>query len=262
MIERPESVPSSRLVLLGASNVRMSLATAIETARSFLGEPVHVLAAVGHGRSYGQTTSVLGRQLTGITECGLWPEFSRQEPTAVDALITDIGNDLLYEVRPKQIIEWVRECVDRLLEQEARIVITRLPLANIERLSPLRFKLFRTIVFPRNRHSLEELKQLAIETDERIVELGRSHGLTVVEPSATWYGLDPIHLKYRHWSAAYEQFFASWRSQDSGRPRRVSWSEQFRAALWRAEQRIVFGRQRYRRQPIGRLRDGTKVSLY
>lgn len=262
MNERDDCSPSRRLVLLGASNVRLSLGAAIGTAQHFLGKPLSVLTAIGHGRSYGQMTSVLGRQLTGITQCGLWPELDRQKGLPTNALITDIGNDLLFGVTPKQISEWVGQCIDRLLEHEAQIVITRLPLANFESLSPARFRLFRSILFPRHRESLSAMKQLAAETDARIGELGETYPVTLIQPSPEWYGLDPIHLKYRRWLNAYEILFSSWCADQSDQPKKVTWRDHLQAARWRGEERIVFGRRRSCRQPSGRFHNETIVSLY
>src|SRR5262249_46912085 len=84
-----------RVVLLGASNLTLGIGTVLGSAANVWGSPLEVLAALGHGRSYGRATSVMGRQLPGIRECGLWPALGvdGQLPTA--ALVTDIGNDVL-----------------------------------------------------------------------------------------------------------------------------------------------------------------------
>lgn len=272
MNERDDNRPSRRLILLGASNVRMSLATAIRTAQHFLNEPLDVLTAIGHGRSYGQTTSVLGRRLSGITQCGLWPELDRRTGIPTHALITDIGNDLLFGVSPQQIADWVRLCLQRLSEHDAQIVMTRLPLANFDGLSEARFRLFRTILFPKNRQRLSVMRQLAKETDERIGELRESFAMTQVAPRRNWYGLDPIHLKYRRWNEAYGVILRSLQQEAahikspgadlSVQPKKVNVCEHVQAMRWQGAERYVFGRHRCCRQPIGRLRDGTTVSLY
>lgn len=262
MNDRDEGLPSRRLVLLGASNVRMSLAAAIHSARHLLGEPLDVLVAAGHGRSYGQMTRVLGRQLTGITQCGLWSALARREWGATDALITDIGNDLLFGASPEQIVAWVGQCVERLLEADARVVITHLPLSNFDSISPLRFRLFRSVLFPGNRETLSALKCLAAETDRRLTEMAVEYSVSMVDSVPHWYGLDPIHLKYRYWSDAYALFFTSWSADSNRSPRRVAWREHVRAATWRGDERIMFGRRRRREQPCACLRDGSRVSLY
>src|SRR5262245_61538357 len=82
--------PTCRIVLLGASNLTRGISTAVETAGTLLGRPLEVLAAFGHGRSYGMSNCVLGRSLPGIVECGLWRSLAALPPAPTSALVTDI----------------------------------------------------------------------------------------------------------------------------------------------------------------------------
>jgi hypothetical protein len=68
-----DSPPRSRAVVIGASNLTRGFTHLCELALSRGPAPVAVMGAIGHGRSYGMTSSVLGRQLPGILDCGLWP---------------------------------------------------------------------------------------------------------------------------------------------------------------------------------------------
>ena len=242
--------------------MRMSLATTIRTATHFIGEPLHVMVAAGHGRSYGKSTRVLGRQLTGITQCGLWQALEDQSPLPAHALVTDIGNDLLFGVAPQQIAEWVEQCTDRLLAQDAQVIMTRLPLANFNSLSTTRFKIFRSLLFPRSRQSLTELRYLASELDDRVTELSRSRPITLVDQSPDWYGFDPIHPRFRHWPTVQQTLLASWRVTDVSKPDSNRWRDHVRAWRLRGEERLVFGRMRRSAQPCARLPDGTIVALH
>ena len=80
---RPElrDLEPARVVLLGASNVAKGLGTLLETAHRVWGRPLELFAALGHGRSYGRDTSVFGRVLPGITECGLWRDLAERGPS-------------------------------------------------------------------------------------------------------------------------------------------------------------------------------------
>ena len=106
--------PSRRVILLGASNVTRSMSTIVETAELVWGRPLDLLAACGHGRSYGRTSCVFGRSLPGILECGLWDELSRRPALPTAALVTDIGNDILYGAGVDQIAAWVEQSLIRL----------------------------------------------------------------------------------------------------------------------------------------------------
>src|SRR4051812_20775188 len=127
--------PSGRVILLGASNVTRSLSTIVETARRLLGHPLDILAAFGHGRSYGLRHRLFWRELPGIVECGLWEALEQRPPSAAVALVTDIGNDLLYDVPVPDIAAWFQTCLDRLTRASARVVLTPLPLGSITTLS-------------------------------------------------------------------------------------------------------------------------------
>lgn len=141
----PSAAPGRRVVLLGASNLTKSIGAVLATAQGFWGQQLEVLAALGHGRSYGRDSRVFGRQLPGILECGIWRHLNAAPRAETAALVTDIGNDLLYEEPLEKIARWVDACLDRLTAIRARTVVTLLPIENIERISPRRYKFFRTI---------------------------------------------------------------------------------------------------------------------
>jgi hypothetical protein len=66
----------------------------------------------------------------------------------ITAWITDIGNDLGYEVPVKTILEWFSGCVDRLEELGARIAITDLPLEKLRGLGERKFRLLCVLFSP------------------------------------------------------------------------------------------------------------------
>ena len=144
-----------RVVLLGASNLTRGISTVVETAQRLWGAPLDVMMAAGHGRSYGMTSRVLGRSLPAITACGLWEDLSRRTPLPTAALITDVGNDIVYGAEADEIAAWVEECLVRLESLCRKRVITALPLASIAPLSPRRFLVFRSLLFPGSQLTLE-----------------------------------------------------------------------------------------------------------
>ncbi|GAG37532.1 unnamed protein product, partial [marine sediment metagenome] len=102
------------------------------------------MAALGHGRSYGQTSCVLGRYLPGILECGLWRDLAQQPALPTRALVTDIGNDLVYHVPVEQVTRWVAECLERLAPHCDEIAISQLPLESVRRVGKGRYFIFRS----------------------------------------------------------------------------------------------------------------------
>ena len=67
-----------RVVALGASNLTRGFRTVVAAAREAWGPDVEVLAALGHGRSYGGESRFLGRVRPGILQSGLWSELARR----------------------------------------------------------------------------------------------------------------------------------------------------------------------------------------
>jgi hypothetical protein len=234
----------------------------VATAQGVWNSPLEIVAAHGHGRSYGMASSVLGRQLPGITQCELWPALQALPPAPTSALLTDVGNDLLYGASPEMIAAWLATCLDRLEAVGAKTVVTRLPVSSLQALSPQRFGLLRRLFFPTSRLSHGEAIRLAYELDQRVVELAAQRELVCVSPARHWYGFDPIHIRLRHWSSAWGEILGHW----SGEPSAARASASI--ARWvylrtRMPQRLRwFGIERRREQPSGRLRDGTTLAFY
>ena len=115
-----DAPPQARVVLLGASNLTRGISIVVETARLVLGAPLEVFVAMGHGRSYGKPSRILGRTLPGIVECDLWAALKERPALPTFALVTDIGNDVAYGYETGAIASWVEACLDRLGESGAR----------------------------------------------------------------------------------------------------------------------------------------------
>lgn len=202
------SHPQRTFVLIGASNVEFSLPDiwkGLTTAQS-----TRLMVAAGHGRSFGRPSTVLGRTLPGITQCGLWKTLSvvsNSQP--VRALITDIGNDLLYGANPESIAGWVEVCVDRLLDSGSQPALATLPVEVIRNLSRTKFHLFRRLFFPASKLSFEELHRMVEELIQRLENIMASRQVRHLKPDPGWYGFDPIHFRRRKRSVAWTALLSS-----------------------------------------------------
>jgi hypothetical protein len=258
--------PRRRVVLLGASNLTRGLSTVLQTVRGTWGAPVDILAALGRGRSYGAQSRFLFRSLSGILDCGIWPALAAQcarGDAPLAALVTDIGNDILYGSSVRTISAWVAEALDRLIDAQARVCITQLPVANLETLSPRRFEICKKILVPTCPLRFEEVCERTRLLNEAVIALAEARRVPIIAQRAEWYGIDPIHLRMRAWPSAWREIMSPWLEGRATPP-------QARNSLWQTwrfqslfpEKRHSFGAERFHSQPVYTMRDGTTLALY
>ena len=262
-VENGGHAEKRRVVLLGASNLTGSIGPVLELVHRGWGRPLEVLAAMGHGRSYGRGSNFFGRQLPGIAECGLWRQLARGRDLPTAALVTDIGNDILYEEPVQRIAGWIERCFDRLAACRARTTVTLLPVDNLPALSRLRFTVLRTLIVPRCRLSLEEASQRAWQLNDRVRRLAGERGFRVVPLRAEWYGFDPIHIRFRHRRSAWAELLAGWsENSDAVSPASVSPWRTLHVRSRTPHRRRLWGIHQQTRQPAVRFSDGTSLALY
>jgi hypothetical protein len=248
-----------RVVALGASNLTRGFQTVVSSARSAWGPDVEVLAALGHGRSYGVPSRIIVRTLPGILKSGLWAELERRPPTATRGLVTDVGNDILYGFSVERTLGWVEEALVRLGGVTKDIVLTDLPLASIHRLSNLKFLAFRSVLVPSCRLSLSQVIGRSERVNEGLEKLSAAHGAKLVRLDPAWYGFDPIHVRPSLWRSAWQQILGV---QPQAKPDRGSTSESVQLYFLRPERRLMCGVEQFTPQSGVALRAGGQVWLY
>ena len=260
-LRRTTDRPQRRLVLLGASNVRNGLSVILDTARRIYGEPLEVMTAIGHGRSYGHDSWWWMRGLPSILHSELWTELESAPRLPTSALISDIGNDLLYDETPEQIAAWVRVCVERLRPHAEQLVITSLPIDNLASLSEWWFLFMRSVQFPRCRLDLSMVTARAIELNERVAELAREFETPLVKLESQWYGMDPVHFRFGNHGLAWRKILAPLVESDAP-PFGGSWLEWLYCLGLPPSRWYLLRREITARQPCGRFSDGSTVALY
>ncbi len=211
-MEQPANDPlRSRLVLLGASNLFLAFPSALRHALGLLaGSEVSVYAAHGPGRSYGVEAGVPGLKFPGIARSGLLEAIEREHEehgaAPVTALVTDIGNDILYRSGVDRILEWIEEVVARLRVIGANVAITSLPRENLEAIPAWKFRLLRPLFYPFRPMERDEVLRQMREVQERLEELGWRRGIPILPTRSEWYGFDHFHLR----RDAHDAAFGSW----------------------------------------------------
>lgn len=251
--------PVLRAVLLGASNLKNGLSFLLGSLRQRAEGPVEILAACGHGRSYGAWSRFLFvRRLPGITSCGLWRDLGSGSPLITVALLTDVGNDLVYGEAPARIAGWVESCLDRLSGQGAETVLTLLPLPRLEKLTGWQVRLAVSLLFPGQDAPWPGLLDRARDLDGRLRRMAAERGVSTVEPEADWYGIDPIHLRRSRRREAWERVLSLWPLPPESPLR----PDSLRIPPLGAEETRLLGWTLRHPQPAARSQDGTSLSLY
>lgn len=255
---KQDRAPAARVVVLGASNVARGLGALVAQARRALG-PADLLVACGRGRSYGWTSRFFFRDLPPIVSCGLWPALAERDPLPLHAVLTDVGNDVLYGATPAEIARWVETCLSRLAAAGARISVTALPLERLQRLGPRAYAFWSTLFYPGRARPFDRVRGDLAELDERLGDLAHSAGARRVVPPGTWYGLDPIHIRPSRVRRAWAELLPA---EGSGGPAPRALGLGLCLNLLAPEERALLGRVRRHGQPARCFGDGTRLSLF
>jgi hypothetical protein len=249
-------------VVLGASNVSRGLARLVATVRDRAIGPVDLVVAAGHGRAYGVASRVWMRRLPSILGCGLWESLAGPAAGArTVALVTDVGNELLYGLGVAPIAGAVRESVVRLADRGARIAITGLPLASIATVGPVRYRAVRTVFVPGCRLPLASLQEAARWLDDELRAIAAATGAAFIEPPGGWYGLDAIHVRRRRLDTLWALAADAWGWPPAPRPPRASLVEWAAVRSRAAEVRSLARVMLHTPQPVVD-RNGLRLWLY
>ncbi|MEZ6058843.1 MAG: hypothetical protein R3C19_00615 [Planctomycetaceae bacterium] len=245
------------VVLLGASNVTFGWRHLISALRIGLSAPLDIFAAGGLGRSYLGPSRFAHRSLPGILDSQIWNALKANSETQTRpvALVTDLGNDLVYGCSSDDVVQAANQSIERLREFRADIdiVLTRPPRESVDSLSPRRFRFFASVLFPFRRMELPDIQNATAELDDRVVELARRLNVAVVKPELDWYGLDPIHIRRACRVEAFCRMAEQWDAWNASQSeqRRVAAS----VALPIPHQRTAFGRSITTPQPSRQYRN-------
>lgn len=257
MASQPPSMPQNRLILLGASNLTLSLRLVIDLMQQRLGSPSEVFAAVGHGRAYGIFSQALWRGLPGIADCRLWRQLGGMESRPVYALLTDIGNDIVYGLMPEQVLQSVERCVEQLQQQSAQIVVTNVPMASIENLSERRYTFFRNLFYPTCRLSWHETIGRAWAVHDGLAAMAACRKFILLEQKPEWFGLDGIHVHYWQREAYYRAIVQQFPGSGGKRRFFLTWRQRPKFAF-----KTLLSHAIHHPQPSGLLADGSRVGKY
>lgn len=257
----PPRSAAATLIALGASNLTRLALPLLDAARANANGPVHAHMALGRGRSFGLHSRLLGRGLPGIDACGLWHALAEHRPRGATALVTDVGNDLLYHVPVPRILEWVEGALVRLAPHTRRRFVVGLPIDGIRRLSRWRFALVRRVLVPGCRLTLPQAIAGAEQLDAGLARLAARHDARFVPPRPDWYGFDPIHVRRTRWREAAAAWLGGEPVPATG-ARFDGPAARLRFCFAAPARRSWFGLRSTTTQPARRWKDGSTLSLW
>ena len=183
------------LILLGASNLsRGCFAFSSYMKACLYPRPVEVLIASGPGRGYHAPGGLLHVNYPPICSSDIFEvaHDKMKSGSQVVALVTDIGNDIMYGVSAERLIETIQQIFSRLQSMNAKVFYTTLPVAFEKGIHPIWFYVLRSLLLPFSRVSFDEATAGIIATNS-FLRGAASENLHLISDMNRFLGYDEIH---------------------------------------------------------------------
>ncbi len=256
----------TRVVLLGASNLAIGFPVIVRQLFSGLPRPLEIFAACGHGRSFCNWSRVLFRALPGIDRCGLWTDLDRAADARSSrtlALVTDVGNDLIYGSAPDVIARRVETCLAALARPSSGACHHAFAAGQRRTaFGPAVSRHEGGLLPAYARSNGPKCGSKARELDQSLAELGARFSARLIDQPLEWYGFDPLHIRRSRRARAWQTIFSGWPSFGAAtQNHRLSLADVVRLRLAAPSERRLFGRHQVRTQPALELGD-VAIRLY
>jgi len=194
------------LILLGASNLSRGCYAFARHIRSCLHpRSVEVLIACGPGRGYCAVGGLLNINYPPICSSDIFEVAKKKSESGyrVIALVTDIGNDIMYNVSVEKLTEMIQQIFATLRSMNAKIFYNTLPVAFEKTVHPVWFYIFRSVLLPFSRVSFDQARAGIIAVNDFLKE-STSKNCHMIPDMDCYLGYDEIHygwLRAHHaWS--------------------------------------------------------------
>ena len=182
-------------IFLGASNLARAfygLKRCIE--RCIFPRSASFVHAMGPGRGYVSQGGILNAVYSPILNCGILEAVrnKRIKNQQVVALITDIGNDIMYDVSSEKIVGGLQYIFNALDEFETNIFITPIPVALENAISEFHFQIIRQVYFPKSPVKYFQASN-NIKAINKFILQSFNQKITVINDMKPFCGIDKIH---------------------------------------------------------------------
>ena len=194
-------------ILFGASNLARSFyGLKLSIKRCIHPRPATFIHAMGPGRGYLGRGGILNTTYPPIIDCGILESIqkTRKPNQQIIALITDIGNDIMYGVHSEKIIEGLQNILDTLGEVTKNIFITPIPINLKNDIGEFYFRVLRCIFFPKSSIQYSQTLE-SIKIINQFILHSPNKKTTVINGMEQFSGLDKIHYSFfkNHLAWAY-----------------------------------------------------------
>ncbi len=193
-------------ILLGASNLaRASYGLMNCLTRCLSPRPVEFLHALGPGRAYITEGGILSAVYPPILNCGILnvAKDKSKSKRMIVALVTDIGNDIMYGVSAEKIILGLKTLFNTMEEIGASVLTTTIPVDLEQDVGKFYFLILRRIFFRKSRVEYHEAAS-AVRTINQFIKESENEKITVLKEMGPFCGVEKIHYRlstsHRAWS--------------------------------------------------------------
>jgi hypothetical protein len=198
-------------VLMGASNLARGYgALAHCLVRCLAPDPVEILHAMGPGRGYCAEGGVFNVRYPAIGASEILESASERAEKAcrVTALITDIGNDIMYGVPADEITACLATLLQKLNAFGAEVFVHPIPLDFSEDVSKRQFRILKSIFYPHSAINYETAKD-AVTTVNGFLRAKAGGRIHLLPSTKEFCGVDKIHYSvfrsHKAWSVVVNE---------------------------------------------------------
>jgi len=210
-------------VFMGASNLaRGYSALANCLVHCLAPHPVEILHAMGPGRGYCAEGGIFNVTYPAIGSSGILESATEHAEKArlVLALITDVGNDIMYGVPADEITACLETLFQKLNAIDAEVFVHSIPLDFSEDVSKRQFRILKSIFYPHSAIDYEKAKD-AVTTVNGFLR-AKAGGLIHLLPSAKDFcGVDKIHYSlfrsHKAWSVVAHEMLRVLHRREAGK---------------------------------------------
>ncbi len=205
-VSDPHPDSSILIILMGASNLARGYAGLANCLTRVLHPaPVEILHASGPGRAYCVEGGLFNVTYPPIGTCGIGSAVRERAAgkSRVAALLTDIGNDIMYGVSADEIIRCLGNLIDELRGLGAGVLATSIHVDLERDVGETYFKILRSVFYPGSGIQFSEAAS-AVRQINAFLEESAKEKITLLRGVKEYCGADKIHYSlfksHRFWS--------------------------------------------------------------